>query len=166
MPHPLTAPNRPDTPTTKTIISTDHPALPLLVEHDISSSAADALHNRVRIALIHSWRYAFEGQARLAADVGVSRSTICRLIAGKRIPSDRLVQAITDALSEDMGIPLNARDLFSPDGTYPTCSGCKLCGCDGCLPEEAYDAKGNRKPGYENMQAGDWSLAPASTNVV
>ena len=36
------------------------------------------LHNRIPAVMVHVSRYAFEGQARLAADIGVSRSTVIR----------------------------------------------------------------------------------------
>ena len=122
-------------------------------------------HNRIRTVLVHTSRYAFEGPAKLAADCGVSRSTICRLLAGKSNPSYRLVQAVTDALARALGKPLNPRDLFSPDGTYPEPSGCALCGCSGCLPEEAFDPRGRIKPEYRRMRPGDWSLSPTAAEA-
>lgn len=118
--------------------------------------------NRIRMVLVHTSRYAFEGPAKLAADCGVSRSTICRLLSGRSQPSYRLVQAVTDALSKALGRLLDPRDLFSPDGTYPEPSGCALCGCSGCLPEEAFDHRGRIKPEYRSMRPGDWSRAPGS----
>jgi len=122
-------------------------------------------HNRIRTVLVHTSRYAFEGPAKLAADCGVSRSTICRLLAGKNNPSYRLVQAVTDALAKALGTPLNPRDLFSPNGTYPEPSGCALCGCSGCLPEEAFDPRGRIKPEYRRMRPGDWSRSPTTAEA-
>lgn len=122
--------------------------------------------NRVRIALLHGWRYAFEGQARLAQDVGVSRSTISRLINNQTTPSQTLQEKIVRALSSDIGIPLRVRDVFSPDGTYPVRSGCRTFGCEGCFPEEAYDRHGNLLPHFEEQQPGDWTLAPAEPKPV
>jgi len=120
------------------------------------------LYNRIGVVLTHSTRYVFSGQARLAADVGVSRSTISRLLRGRTRPSLFLAQAVTDALSKDLRYPLDVRELFSPDGTYPTPSGCELCGCDGCFPEEAYDGHGNLRPAFRHQRPGDWSLSPQS----
>lgn len=110
--------------------------------------------------LAHTTRYAFEPQARLAKDVGVSRSTISRIMSGKSRPSFDLVQRITGALEQALGRTLDPRELFSPDGTYPTRSGCLLCGCNGCLPETAFDRWGRRRPAFQSMQPGDWTLTP------
>ena len=136
--------------------------------HAISVSAppphqpAPRCHNRVRTVLTHTSRYAFEGPARLATDCSVSRSTICRLLSGRTQPSYRLVQAVTAALSKALVKPLDPRDLFSPDGTYPEPSGCTLCGCNGCLPEDAFDHRGRLKPEFRSMRPGDWSRVPAT----
>lgn len=119
-------------------------------------------HNRLRAVLVHCPRYMFEGQARLAADVGVARSTISRLVAGKTNPSIRVVQAVQAALEQEVGRSLPLPELFSPDGSYPTRSACRLCGCDGCMPEEAYDKDGNRREEYQHMEPGDWSVSPAA----
>ena len=118
--------------------------------------------NRLGVVLAHTSRYAFEPQARLAKDVGVSRSTISRLMSGQSRPSFELVQRITAALERALKRSLDPRELFSPDGTYPTRSGCALCGCRGCLPEEAYDRWGRLRPAFQNQKPGDWTLAPAT----
>ncbi len=109
--------------------------------------------------MVHISRYSFQGRARLAADVGVSRSTISRLINGQTSSSHALVQAVTDALSTGLKKPLAPRDLFSPDGCYPERSGCRLCSCGGCLPESAFDVHGRRRVEWLNASPGDWSLA-------
>jgi DNA-binding XRE family transcriptional regulator len=124
------------------------------------------LTNRVFIVMTHTSRYSTEGQARLAANIGVSRSTISRLLRGKTRPSYRLVQAVTTALETALKRPLDPRELFSPDGSYPTPSGCALCGCKGCTPAEAYDRRGNLKPAFRNMKPGDWSLSPQNSAIV
>ena len=126
------------------------------------------VNNRLSALMAHTLWYAFEPQARLAKDAGVSRSTISRLMTGKINPSFRLVQAITTALSKrlddarevPMTTPLDPREVFSADGCYPTPSVCQLAGCPGCLPEEAYDRHNNRKEKYRNAQPGDWCRAP------
>jgi len=116
-------------------------------------------HNRLHVVLAHTSRYAFEPQARLAKDVGVSRSTISRLMNEQTRPSYDLVQRVTAVLETALGRPLNPREVFSPDGTYPTASGCRLCGCAGCMPEEAYDRWGRLRPEFKQQQPGDWTLA-------
>jgi len=124
-------------------------------------SARPPVHNRVSVALSHGTRFAFAGQARLAAACGVSRSTINRTVTGKTRPSLSLAQKIAAAVSADLGLTVCTRELFSPDGSYPTPSGCALCGCAGCLPEEAYDARGGLRDAYRDANPGDWSLAPS-----
>jgi len=119
------------------------------------------VHNRVQIVMIHTSRYAFQGQARLAADAGVSRSTISRLLSGKISPTYRLAQAVTAALAQHLKRPLQPGEVFSPTGEYDECSGCALSGCNGCLPEDAYDSRGNLRPAWKNAHPGDWSRTPA-----
>ncbi len=122
--------------------------------------ARPRLHNRVQTVMVHISRYSFQGRARLAADVAVSRSTISRLINGQTSSSHALVQAVTDALAAGLKKPLAPRDVFSPDGCYPERSGCRLCSCGGCLPESAFDGHGRRRVEWLNARPGDWSLAP------
>ena len=72
-----------------------------------------APHNRVQMLMVHTTRYAFEGQARLAQDAGVSRSTISRLISGQAAPSLRLAEAVTRALSIGLGaFPFHGRPVL------------------------------------------------------
>ena len=117
------------------------------------------IQNRVRVLLVHIPIFSIRGQARLAEDVGVSRSTISRLVGGRINPSYRLARAVTDALEKRLGRPLDIRDVFSTDGTYPTPSGCALCRCGGCLPEAAWGDDGVLKREWKGARPGDWSLA-------
>ena len=114
--------------------------------------------------MVHVSRYSFQGRARLAADAGVSRSTISRMINGQTSPSHALVQAVTEALAVNLRKPLVPRDLFSSDGSYHERSGCRLSGCTGCLPETAFDAHGRRRVEWLNARPGEWSLAPEMSN--
>ena len=118
------------------------------------------LYNRVQTVMVHVNRYSFQGRARLAADAGVSRSTISRMINGQTSPSHALVQAVTDALAVHLKKPLVPRDLFTSDGCYHERSGCRLSGCTGCLPEIAFDGHGRRRVEWLNACPGDWSLSP------
>ena len=93
------------------------------------------VQNRVPVLLVHIPKLSIRGQARLASEVGVSRSTVSRLVNGKINPSYRLARGVTSALERFLGRPLDMRDVFSTDGTYLTPSGCALCRCGGCLPE-------------------------------
>lgn len=128
-------------------------------EATASRRARPRLHNRVQTVMVHVSRYSFQGRARLAADAGVSRSTISRMINGQTSPSHALVQAVTDALAVHLKKPLVPRDLFSGDGSYHERSGCRLSGCTGCLPETAFDGHGRRRVEWLNARPGDWSLS-------
>ena len=123
-------------------------------------SATSIVGNRLYAVLLHVPFYSFEGPSRLASDVGVSRSTICRLMRGTTNPSYRLVEKVTAAISQRMGKPIDARDLFATDNTYPTASACGLCGCRGCLPPWAWDERRDRlRPEWEGAKPGDWSVS-------
>ncbi len=130
------------------------------------------IRNRIPELLPHISWFSIEGQARLAADVGVSRSTITRLVNGTTSPSYRLVVDVTEAISRRLGgslkLPstfrLDPREIFTTDGTYPTPSACDLCGCGGCIPDYAFNPSGERHPEFKDMQPGDWCVTPALTN--
>ena len=121
------------------------------------------IQNRVKVLLVHIPKFSIQGQARLAAEAGVSRSTISRLVHGRINPSYRLARGVTDVLERRLGKPLDMREVFSTDGTYLTPSGCALCRCHGCLPDGAWDEDGHLKPGWEDARPGEWSLAHADT---
>jgi len=117
------------------------------------------VQNRIPVLLVHIPKLSIRGQARLAAEVGVSRSTVSRLVNGKINPSYRLARSVTDALERFLGRPLDMRDVFSTDGTYLTPSGCALTGCGGCLPEAAWSEDGTLKLEWRDARPGDWSVA-------
>ena len=124
------------------------------------------VQNRIPVLLVHIPKLSIRGQARLAAEVGVSRSTVSRLVNGKINPSYRLARSVTDALERFLGRSLDIRDVFSTDGTYLTPSGCTLCLCGGCLPEAAWSEDGTLKPEWKEARPGDWSVArPADVPV-
>ena len=137
-------------------------------QSDLSRKGSSRIQNRLPMLLPHIPWYSIEGPARLAADVGVSRSTISRLMSGKCSPSYRLVAAVSEALSrrldasldEALPSPLDPREIFTTDGTYPTPSACDLCHCSGCLPDYAFRSSGERYPEYRHMQPGDWCRSP------
>lgn len=95
------------------------------------------VHNRLPEVMVHVNWYLFSPQARLARDVGVSRSTLSRLLSGRSAPSFSLAWRIAKSLEKRLGPKLAGRaldpgELFSLDGTYPTASACALVGCPGC----------------------------------
>ena len=128
--------------------------------HGRDGEAASTIGNRLKAILLHVPWYSFEGPSRLASDVGVSRSTICRLMRGTTNPSYRLVEKVTAAISHRIGKTMDARELFTTNQTYPTASACELCGCRGCLPPEAWDERRDvLRPEWESAKPGDWSVS-------
>src|SRR5688500_14439918 len=129
-----------------------------------SSISKRRVHNRVFAVMMHTTRYAFKGESRLAADAGVSKSAVCRLLNGQSNPSFVLMSLLTQALEQALGKALDPRELISLDGTYPTASICQLVDCRGCLPAEAFDEEANLKPEFKGVKPGHWSLSQAPTN--
>jgi len=123
------------------------------------------VHNRIQAVMSHITRYAFKGGTRLAADAGVSKSAVCRLLNGQSSPSYTLLHLILRALERHLGKSLDPRELISLDGTYPTASVCQLAGCSGCLPAEAYDAEGNLKAEFKHFKPGHWSLSRSTSSA-
>jgi transcriptional regulator with XRE-family HTH domain len=123
------------------------------------------VHNRIDAILLHLPRYAFMGRSRLAADAGVSKSAVTRLLNGQSVPSVLVVFRIADALERRIHRSLDPREIVSIDGTYPTPSTCRLMGCRGCLPPSAYDNEDNLKPEYRSSRPGDWSVRPCRNAV-
>ncbi len=120
------------------------------------------VHNRIRDVLLHTTRYAFKGEARLAADSRISKAGLSRILNGLVSPSFRILCKITAALEKAVEKPIDPREILSFTGTYPTPSVCELVGCRGCLPESAYFDNDERRPGFPDSLAGKWSVADAS----
>lgn len=116
------------------------------------------VHNRIFEVMMHTTRYAFKAQARLAADCGVAPSTICRLITGQCSPSFAVMATITKALEQQLNKTIDPREIVSLDESFPTASTCELCGCRGCLPDEAYDEHDRLRPAYRGIQPGQWTI--------
>jgi len=77
-------------------------------------------------------------------------------MAGIHEPSYSLAARVTQAIAEDLQLPLTPFDLFSFSGTFPG-SGCEAFDCSGCLPEWAFSADGSLKPEFVGQRPGDWS---------
>jgi hypothetical protein len=124
-------------------------------------------HNRVRLVMLHGWRFSCLGTEGLAAVLDLHPATVRRILAGDVRPSAPVMEHIAAALSEDLIVPLTPEDLFAevgPDGnvTYAEPNTCRLCGCDGCLPEEAYDPRGRRRPEWVGVRPGTWATVAVS----
>ena len=116
------------------------------------------ISNRLRAILLHVPYYTFEGTARLARDTGLAPSSISRIIRGKVSPSYVVVERVTKAISHRLGRRLDARELFTTDGTYPTPSTCELMSCSGCLPPEAWcELTDMLRPRWKREKPGEWS---------
>lgn len=114
--------------------------------------------NRLRAVLLHVPYFTIEGYARLARECGVVRSTISRLVRGKSLPTYDFARRITQVLSQYWGKPLDMRELFTTDGTYPTASVCDLMDCKGCFPPEAWnESTDTLRPKWRYLKPGEWS---------
>lgn len=120
-------------------------------------SAPLRCHNRISAIMAHASRYSFRGTSRLAKDAGVAKSTICHLIHGKSSPLYVTLKRIVSSLEYQVARKLGTREVVSEDGTYPTKYVCKLVGCSGCLPEQAYRPDGSLKPQWAFVKPGKWS---------
>jgi hypothetical protein len=127
-------------------------------ETTILCSGERKIYTRLPEVLIHINYFSFQGQARLAYEAGYARSTIHRLIHGKCQPSFALVHAIQQVLDRRLGKPLATEEWLSLDGRFPTASICRLVGCRGCLPDQAYNEDDTMKPEYQHVTPGQWSL--------
>lgn len=117
-----------------------------------------AVVNRLRAVLLHVPFYSIEPVARLALDTGVSKAAISRTIRGKCSPSYLITERIARAVSRRSGKVINAHEIFSTDGAYPTPSTCQLLGCGGCLPPEAWDERSDKlRPAWRHTKPGGWS---------
>ena len=123
------------------------------------------VYTRIAEVMVHISYFSFQGQARLAKEAGVSKSTVSRLIRGKTLPSYSLVYSVTRALEARLGKTLDPRELVGFDDTWPTLSVCELTGCSGCLPDNAYDETGRLKPEYKDIRSGEWSIKGALHRV-
>lgn len=112
--------------------------------------------NRIRALMQHVPRYSFKGFSRLAADAGISKSAVSRVVRCKACPSYALVVRIVGALERQLGRKLDLRDVVRIDGSYPTPFTCDVVGCNGCLPEWAYNEHGRLKPEYAAVRPGEW----------
>lgn len=127
-----------------------------------ASQAPPIVANRLKAVLLHVPFYTIETLARLAADTGFAKSTLCRLSHQKSSPNYRTAEAIAWAISKRAGIDLSPTEIFSADGNFPTSSTCELMGCTGCLPPEAWNEETDTlRPEWRNAKPGEWSRRQA-----
>jgi DNA-binding phage protein len=103
--------------------------------------------NRLRAVLLHVPYYSIQGTARLAEDTDLYSVAIHRLMTQKCQPRYHTAEIVAEAISKRMGRTISAREIFSPDGTFPTPSTCALLGCKGCLPPTDFPNLSTQKPG-------------------
>jgi len=114
-------------------------------------------HNRIAAIMAHTSRYSFRGTSRLAKDAGVAKSTICHLTHGKSSPLYVTLKRIVSQLEFQIARRLGTREVVSENGTYPTPFVCKLVGCSGCMPEQAFHADGSLKDEWVDVEPGKWT---------
>jgi hypothetical protein len=127
-----------------------------------TSQAPLGAANRLRAVLLHVPYYTISGVSRLAADTGLSRSTISRLCNQKTRPHRHVAENIAWAICKRSGRCVAIEEIFSVIGDYPTPSACQLMGCRGCLPPQAWDERTDRlKPPWRRQKPGEWSRPQA-----
>jgi transcriptional regulator with XRE-family HTH domain len=119
------------------------------------------VHNRIEHLMSHTYHYAFKGRSRLAADTGLARSTITRILDGRTAPTFIVLWKITRALESALGRSLDPRELVSVDGAYPTLVACHLAGKHRCTPDTAYTQDNDLRPEFRSNQS-----SQPSTNSV
>lgn len=114
-------------------------------------------HNRLAAVMVHTRRYAFLGRSRLAADAGISRSALGRLMAGRTRATYSTITKLARILEKEIGRKLDPRELVSEDGQYPTPYICDLVGCAGCLPEQTESKELAVRKYFRALQRGSWT---------
>lgn len=122
-----------------------------------NTSAPVRCHNRIAAIMAHTSRYSFRGTSRLAKDSGVAKSTICHLTHGKSSPLYVTVKRIVSNLEFQIARRLGVREVVSEDGRYPTPFVCRLVGCAGCMPEQAFLPDGTLKDEWADVEPGKWT---------
>ena len=123
-----------------------------------------AVKNRIASIALHVPRYQIKTVSRLAKDAKVAKSAVSRLMRGEGEPSYMLVSRIADAISKEIGMPLDHREIAVPaDAEYPTTCPCRLFGCT-CLPDWAYDRDGNLRWQFWDVRPGEWTLDRSELN--
>ena len=125
-----------------------------------SADAATKQHNRVAAIMVHTRRYWSMGASLLAADAGVSKSTISHLVRGKSHPLYSTAISVVKCLERELGFRLDLDEVFSEDGTYPTPFICALARCPGlgCRPAIIWDEDANSvKPAFRFVNPGHWT---------
>jgi DNA-binding phage protein len=128
-----------------------------MVNANRSAIATAKSHNRIAAIMTHVTRYSFRGNSRLAADSGLSKGTISRLVRGKTNPLYNTIAKVVKSLETNLGRSLSHAEVVSDDGTYPTQSVCELVGCSGCLPDLMYADDGSVQRAFQGRLPGHWS---------
>jgi len=115
------------------------------------------VYNRVASFMFHAPRYSIQGIARLAADSGVSRTAVSRLISGHRRPAYLVVLRVVASLERELGVTIDPREVVRDDPHYPTPYPCAVIGCKGCLPAWMFDDDDRVLPEYAAVKPGQWS---------
>ena len=124
---------------------------------DRSVRAVTKHHNRVRAIALHIPYYSCLSTSRLATETGVAKSTISHILHGRSHPLYRTAVIIVKALEKRLGLPLDVREVFSVDGSYPTQFVCSLVGCSRCKPPLAFGTSTDENPDLLALPSGQWT---------
>lgn len=122
-----------------------------------SAKAATKHHNRVAAMMLHTKWYSSCPTSRLAHDAGVAKSTICKMMHGRANPLYSTTLRVVKCLERDLGLPLDHREVFSEDGSYPTQFVCAVVGCRGCGPPIVYGHGTEVKEALRSLRSGQWT---------
>lgn len=92
----------------------------------------------------------------MAADTGISRSTIWRLMHEDYPPPLVVISKVAAALEKELNRRIDLRDIVAENGTFLTKFCCDVVGCKGCLPETATDEWQHIKEVYKSIRPGEW----------
>lgn len=107
--------------------------------------------------MLHLPKYSFRGTSRLAADSGLAKCTISRLVRGTTNPLYSTIGRIVKCLNRQLGRELPHDEVIAESGRYPTAFVCELVGCPGCLPDQAYHDDGSLRSSWRSKPSGQWT---------
>lgn len=107
--------------------------------------------------MLHVPRFQHKGVSRLAADAGLSKWAVWRLMRASGHHDYAVLLRVADAIGRAAGRTFDLREIAVEVGCdYPTRHVCALFGCR-CLPPWAYGPDGILLPAFEGVAPGEWT---------